>query len=62
MPPTMRKPLIKKNIIKIAWNLSKGKSGHLHLRHNLYAKYQDPSPSRSPDSLFTRSFRPVGKG
>ena len=32
-------------------------SGHLHLGHNMCAKYHDPSSSSSPDILLTRFHR-----
>ena len=37
-------------------NFAESYLGHLHLRHNQYAKYHDPSSRGSPDILFTRSF------
>ena len=35
-------------------NNLQSKSGHLHLKHNLFGKYHDPSSRGSPD--FTSSF------
>ena len=53
---TNRKKLEKgHNSINYVWNLFKIYSGHLHLGHNLCAKYHDPSSSGYPDILFTMS-------
>ena len=52
---TILAPKDNRGTMKILWNLSKRESCHLHYWHNLYAKHHDPSPSGSPDSLFTRS-------
>ena len=45
------------NSVKFLQNFVKSSSGHLHLRHNLWAKYYDPSSSGSPDILLTRFHR-----
>ena len=44
------------NSVKYLQIFPKTYSGHLHLGHNPYAKYHDPSSNGSPDILFTMSF------
>ena len=45
------------NSAKYLRNFAKTLSGHLHLGHNLSAKYHAPSSSGSPDILLTRFHR-----
>ena len=42
------------NSSKYLQNLAKSCSGHLHLGHNLCAKYYDPNSGSSQDILLTR--------
>ena len=45
------------NSAKYLLNFAKSQSGHLHLGHNLYTKYDDPSSSGSPDILLSKLHR-----
>ena len=45
------------NSARYIQSFAKSLSGHLHLGHNLCAKYNDPSSSHSPDILLTRFHR-----
>ena len=45
------------NSAKYQQNFAKSESSHLHLGHNLSAKYYDPSTNGSPDILLTKVHR-----
>ena len=49
----MRKTEKGNNSVIYQQNLTKSKSGHLHLRQSLWSKYHDPSSSGSCDIVFT---------
>ena len=45
------------NSAKYLQNFAKNSPGHLHIRRNLGAKFNDPSSSGSPVNLLTRLHR-----